>query len=173
MNPSYLRMRRPLHEALARYGAWIGAPELAPRREVAEREAIDLALVDGQWKGLAVYIYSSGLWTVFEELSGGLGARSAQDWLRLADGADLVYAGYNDAISYAELVVIEGGRLRRQFPQDEQDPSADVNAGTLPEEADKPFADWVDVAGWVDEDQEQFNLPERVLLWIHQVEPGT
>jgi hypothetical protein len=48
-----------------------------------------------------------------------------------------------------------------------------VNAGTLPEEADKPFADWVDVAGWVDEDQEQFNLPERVLLWIHQVEPGT
>ena len=40
-----------------RYGAWIKAPELGPPQEVAESDAIDLALENGQWKGLAVYIF--------------------------------------------------------------------------------------------------------------------
>jgi len=34
-----------------RYGAWIKAPELGPPQEVAESDAIDLALENGQWKG--------------------------------------------------------------------------------------------------------------------------
>jgi hypothetical protein len=71
------------------------------------------------------------------------------------------------------MVVIDGGRLRRQFLQDEQDPSADVNAGALPEEADEPLVDWVDVARWVEQDKEEFTPTERGLLWIHQVQPGT
>ena len=73
MNPSYLLVRRPLNDAIARYGAWIDLPELAPPQEVAEDDAFDLALEDDQWKGLAVYIFASGPWTVFEEISGGLG----------------------------------------------------------------------------------------------------
>jgi len=43
-----------------RYGAWIKAPELGPPQEVAESDAIDLALENGQWKGLWVYIFASG-----------------------------------------------------------------------------------------------------------------
>jgi len=138
MNPSYLRVRRPLDDAIARYGAWIEAPELAPPQEVAERDAMDLALEDGRWKGLAVYIFAWGPWTVFEELSGGLAARSAEEWVRLADGGDLVYAGYNDAIGYGEFVRVDHGQLLRQFRQDEQDSSADVNVGKLPEESRGP-----------------------------------
>ena len=130
------------------------------------------ALEDGQWRGLAVYIFSSGDWTVFQELSGGLAARTGEDWVRLADGGDLVFAGYNDAIGYGELVQVDRGQLVRQFLQDEQDPSADVNVGRLPEETQQGFVHWADAARWVDEDEE-FAFSDRGLLWIHQVEqPG-
>jgi hypothetical protein len=168
MTPSYLLVRRPLKDAIARYGAWIDLPELAPPQEVAEDDAFDLALEDDQWKGLAVYIFASGPWTVFEEISGGLGARPADDWVRLADGGDLVYAACNDAIGYGELVRVERGQLVRQFLQDEQDPSADVDIGKLPEEADEPIADWTDVAKWVEEEEDKFTGRQRGWLWIHR-----
>lgn len=170
MNPSYLRMHRPLQDAMARYGAWVGTPELAPPRDVTDTDAIDLALDEnGQWRGLAVYVFASGAWTVFQELSGGLASRAAEDWVRLADGGDLVFAGYNDAIGYGELVLVGRGRLVRQFLQDEQEPSADVNVGRLPEEARRAFVHWADVARWVDEDEERFTTRDRGLLWIHHV----
>jgi hypothetical protein len=128
-NLSYVRVRCPLEEAMARYGRWIGAPGVAPPRLVHERDMIDLALVDEQWLGLAVFIYASGPWTVFEEVSGGLALRSAESWLDLAEGGDLVFASYSDAVPYAALVVVERGQLVRQFLQDEQDSSDDVNVG--------------------------------------------
>ena len=87
--------------------------------------------------------------------------------MRLADGGDLVFAGYNDAIGYGELVLIERGKLVRQFLQDEQDPSANVNVGTLPEESRQSFVHWADAANWVDED-EDFATCDRGFLWIHQ-----
>lgn len=144
----YVRVCCPLEEAMARYGRWIGAPEVGPPRLVRERDAIDLALADGQWVGLAAFIYASGSWTVFEELSGGLAVRPVESWLELARGGDLVYTGYNDTVPYAELIMVEHGRLVRQFLQDEQDSSADVDVGQLPEEAWESFGDWVDVMGW-------------------------
>ncbi len=103
MNLSYLRVRRPLKDALEQFHAWIGVPEVEPAREVPERESIDLALEGEDWKGLAVFIFPWGAWTVFQELSGGLGGRGAAELLlRLADGGDLVYAGWRPR-----------GRLRR------------------------------------------------------------
>ena len=153
---------------MARYGAWIGKPEVAPAQDVTDTDAIDMALENGKWRGLAVFIFSSGDWTVFQELSGGLAARAAEDWIRLADGGDLVFAGYNDAIGYGELVLVERGEVVRHFLQDEQDPSADVNVGRLPEEAQQRFVHWADAAAWVDED-EVFTVSDRGLLWIHRV----
>jgi len=167
MNPSYLRVRRSLEDAIARYGAWIGRPELSAPREVADADAIDLALENGRWRGLAVYVFPSGAWTVFEELSGGLAASSVREWLRLADGGDLVFAGYNDAIGYGELVQVDQGQLVRQFLEDAQDPGANVNVGTLATEASRRIARWVDVARWVDDD-EASRGSGRGLLWIHQ-----
>lgn len=168
MNPSYLIVHKPLDQAMKRYGQWIGTAEVTPPRLVRDRDAIDLALADGEWIGMAVYIYAWGSWTVFEDLSGGLANRSAADWLRLSDGGDLVYAGYNDAIGYAELVRVDAGQLVRQFLQDEQDPSANLSVGKLPEEAAQPFADWTDVAKWVDEAWEGLSS-DVGWLWIHAV----
>jgi hypothetical protein len=166
----YLRIRSPLEEAMTRYGRWIGKPELGAPRLVPERDNVDAALADGQWLGLAVFVYPSGPWTVFEEISGGLAVRPAASWLELAQGGDLVYAGYNDTVPYAELVAVEHGRLVRQFVQDEQDSSADVDVGRLPEEAKQPFADWMDVMGWVEEDFEELTRPEQGWLWIHRAD---
>ena len=165
----YVRLNCSVEEAKARYGRWIGAAEVEPARLVPERKKVDLALVDEEWAGLAVFIYPSDSWTVIEELSGGLAPRSPDRWLELAQGGDLVYAAYNDTVPYAELVVVQQGKLVRQFLQDQQDPSADVNVGRLPEEADEPFVYWPDVAAWVDEDSEKLNPVEQGWLWIHAV----
>ena len=165
---SYVRLPLPVEEAMARYGRWVGVPEVAPRRLVRERDAIDLALTDGEWMGLAVFVYASGPGTVIEELSGGLAVRPVESWLELAAGGDLVYAGYNDAIPYAQLIVIERGRLVRQFLQDEQDSSQDVNEGRLPQESRERMETWIDGAQWVEEDELELSRPEEGWLWIHQ-----
>lgn len=165
---SYVRLRCALAEGLDRYGRWIGTPEVAPRRLVQDRDAIDLALDNEEWLGLAVFVYASGPWTVIEELSGGLSERSVESWLELAEGGDLVYAGYNDAIAYAQLIVVERGRLVREFLQDEQDSSLDVNRGQLPEEAGGRLESWIDGARWVEEDELKLTRPEQGWLWIHR-----
>ena len=135
-----------------------------------ERDAIDLALANGEWKGLAVFIYTSESWTVIEELSGGLATRPAESWLQLAQEGDLVYAGYNDTVPYAQLITIEQGRLIRQYLQDEQDSTEDVDVGRLPDEASEPFADWIAVMAWVEADQDELAHPERGWLWIHRAD---
>jgi hypothetical protein len=167
---TYARLRCPVEEGLDRYGRWIGAPEVAPRQLVRERDVIDLALADGEWKGLAVFVYASGPWTVIEELSGGLGVRSAASWVELAGGGDLVYAAFNDTVPYAQLIVVERGRLVREFLQDEQDPSQDVNVGQLPEEARERIETWIDGAQWVEGDELQLTRAEEGWLWIHRAE---
>jgi hypothetical protein len=168
MVSSYIRLRCPLEEGMARYGRWINAPEVAPPGVVLERKAIDLATAGEQWLGLAVFIYASGPWTVIDELSGGLADRPAESWRDLAQGGDLVYAGYNDTVPYAQVVMVERGRLVRQYHQDEQDSSADVDAGQLPEEAKQRFKDWVDAMAWVEADQEKLDRPKEGWLWIHR-----
>lgn len=166
----YVRIRCPLEEARRRYGRWIARPEVEPARVVPERKMIDLALTDGEWKGLAVFLYQSGEWAVIEEVSGGLSARSAESWRELAEGGDLVYAGYNDTVPFAELVVVERGHLVRLILNDEQDPSENVDIGRLPDEAGEPFGDWLDVMAWVEADEEKLDRPDEGWLWIHREE---
>lgn len=165
---SYVRINCSLEEGLDRYGRWIGRPEVAPRRLVRERDAIDLATADDDWLGLAVFVYPSGPWTVIEELSGGLAERPVESWIALAAGGDLVFADCNDAIHYAQLIVIERGRLIREFLQDEDDPGQNVNEGQLPEEARKRMETWVDGTGWIEADEARLTRPEQGWLWIHQ-----
>jgi hypothetical protein len=165
---SYVRMRCSVDEAMARYGRWIGLPEIVPPRLVPERDKIDLALSEGNWIGLAVYVYASGPWAVVEEISGGLDERSAEDWLTLAEGGDLIFACYNDAISYALIVVVENGRLVRHCLRDEEEPSANLDVGQLPEETERPLVDWTDLVEWVENDEEKLGRSEQGWLWIHQ-----
>ena len=79
-----------------------------------------------------------------------------------------MYAGYNDTVPYTQLVVVERGRLVREFLKDEQDSSEDVNVGRLPEEAGRRLETWIDGAGWVEEDEEKLTRPEQGWLWIHR-----
>ena len=85
----------------------------------------------------------------------------------VAEGGDLVYAGYNDTVPYAQLIVVEQGRLVRQFLQDEQEPSEDVNVGRLAHEAKQPFEGWLDVMAWIEEDETTFERPDEGWFWIH------
>jgi hypothetical protein len=165
---SYVRMRCSLEDAMVRYSQWIGVPEVSPAQVVRERDMIDLSLADGEYLGLAVFVYSSGPWTVFEEISGGLAVRSPESWLELAQNDELVYAGYNDTVPYAQIIVVQHGRVVRNFLQDEQDPSADVDVGQLPEEERKPFENWIDATYWVETDEEKLTRPDEGWLWIHE-----
>ncbi|HKP30462.1 MAG TPA: hypothetical protein VJU15_13705 [Gemmatimonadales bacterium] len=170
MVTSYLRLKGTRTDAMARYGRWLGAPEIEPARLVHDHESVDASLHNDEWRGLAVYIYEAGNWTVFEEISGGLGDRSAESWLALADGGDLIYAGYNDASGYAELVCIAGGKLIRHFLDDQEDPAAGIDIGKLPHEDRNPLEDWTAVAEWVERNEDEF-FPgsEQGWLWIHEV----
>ena len=161
MNPSYLLLRRPLDDAMRRYGAWLDRPALIPPQEVAEDDALDLALDEGEWKGLAVYIFASGPWTVFEELSGGLAARPSRG-LGAARGWRRSCVRRLQRCDRLRRVRPSGSRqLVRQFLQDEQDPTADVDVGKLPEEAGDRIVHWADVAKWVDVEDEGFTGRER------------
>ena len=62
--------------------------------------------------------------------------------------------------------MVEGGRLVREFLQDEQDSSQDVNVGRLEEEAGKRLETWIDGVRWVEEDEEKLDRPEQGWLSI-------
>ena len=164
----YIRIRCSIDDAISRYGRWIAAPEVAPRRLVPERKMIELSLDGEEWLGLSVFIYTAGEWAIIEEVSGGLALRPAESWLDLAQGGDLVYASCNDALPYALLVVIENGRLVRHYMQDEQDPTSDVDIGRLPEEAKSPFESWISAMGWIEEEELGRERPDQGWLWIHR-----
>ena len=165
---TYLRLHCPREEAMARYGPWLGLVEVEPPRLVRERDSLDLALKDGEWRGLGTFVFVYGPWTVFELLGGSLTGRSVESWLELAQSDDLGYVDCNDAALYAELLVTSQGRLVRHFLQDEQDSSDDVNVGQLPEETGKPLETWSDGVGWVEEDEHKLTRPEQGWLWIHR-----
>lgn len=152
---------------MPRFSVWLGLPELEPPRMVSWDKAVDTATVNGVWRGAAFFIYEGGGWTVFEDMTGYLGTKSTQDWLRLAAQDALVFAGYNDAIAYAELIVVLHGQVVREFRDDEQDPSQNVNKGRLDFEDASPIHRWVEVASFVDGDDLAV-LPEQgVLAMFH------
>jgi hypothetical protein len=166
--PSFLRLRVPIAAAMIRFSRWLGCPELAAPVRVKILDASDLACDEsGQWKGAAVFLYEVDGWTVFEDQSGELGALPPSRWQALAEKDELVFAGYNDAIHYGELVVIENGVILRAFMDDEDDPGARRDVGRLPQENTDPLRTWIDVASLVDDDPILRKAPGEGLLWIH------
>src|SRR4030095_1597783 len=119
MNPSYFRIRLPKDDAMTRFASWFGLPELEPPKVVSLSDSVDLECDEnGHWRGAALYVYENGGWTVFEDLSGHCGSIPADSWLSFAESDDFVFAGYNDAIGYGELIVIENGTVVREFLYD-------------------------------------------------------
>jgi hypothetical protein len=163
-----LRLRCGREEAMARYGRWLGLAEVEPPRLVRERDSLELALKDGEWRGFVAFVFVYGPWTVFELLASGLSGRSVESWLELARNDDLVYVDCNDAAQYAEVLAMSQGRLVRHFLQENQDSSGHVNIGTLPEEGRERFDDWVDVVAWAETDSDTILRPSHGWLWIHE-----
>ena len=166
MNPSYLRIRLPLATAMSRFGAWIGLPELAPARHIKSSKAVDKACdASGNWRGVAVFVHESSGWTVFDDLTGFLASVSAPRWAELAAGDELVFAGYNDAVPYGQLIVVQNGIVVREFLEDLQDPGQNVNRARLEFERDSPIDGWVAVASFVDQDELADLAADDGLLW--------
>lgn len=169
MNPSYFRMRTPLSDAMARFAAWFGAPELLAPTEVALSDVVPLSCDENaQWRGVALYVYSNDCWTTFEDVTGKLGSTPAATWLTFAKEDEFVFAGYNDAIGYGELTYLRDAAVIREYLYVEEDPDGNVDFGFLHDKPIEPLNTWVEVARFVDDDGLAFS--ETGLLWIFGTE---
>lgn len=165
MNPAYVRLQIVREVALARFAAWLDLPELEPPTVVHWSKAVAVATESGVWRGAAFFVFENDGWTVFEDITGHLGTKTTQDWLRLAAKDALVFAGYNDSIPYAQIVVINDGQIVREFLDDEQNPSQNVNGGRLGFEDIYPIQSWVEAASFVDGDDKS-ESQDYGMLWI-------
>ena len=96
---------------------------------------------------------------MFDDYTGYLGTLPAERWIELAGDDELVFAAYNEAIPYGQLIVVRERRVIREFLHDLQDPSNNVNLGRIEFERSRWFErsrlidDWVDAAYFVDSDE--------------------
>jgi hypothetical protein len=166
MNPSYVRLRVPVDDARSRFAQWVGFPELAPPKKVKAVNAVRSATKNGQWRSrVAVFVCGSDSWTVFHDLTGFLASIPAKRWAELAGHDELVFAGYNDAVPYGQLIVVRGGRVVREFLNDQQDPQQNVNRGKLAFEKREPITDWITAASFVDGD-DVATMSDTGFLWM-------
>lgn len=156
----------PQADAMSRLASWLDTPELEPPRKVRLSDAVALACDEkGHWRGSALYVYNNDCWTVFEDLSGYFSSVPADSWLAFAQSDDFVFAGYNDAIEYGELIVIERAAVVREFLFDAENPEVNVNRGQIVGNPIEPIETWIQVARFVDDDDVAFS--EQGWLWIH------
>ncbi|MDE6232547.1 MAG: hypothetical protein K2M60_04270 [Lachnospiraceae bacterium] len=149
MNPSYFRIKLDIDKAIERLCVW-NESDYNERIETKFSKAVDVSLDEnGQWKGSCLYVYENDGWTIFEDLSGGYSFIEAEQWKDFAKGNEFVFAGYNDAILYAELIAIENGIVTKNFIEDYDMPEDNVNEG----DGIADINDWTDVAGFVDDDE--------------------
>src|SRR3712207_6810126 len=113
MVTGYARMPLPLAPALERFGAWIALPELEPPRRMRSRDSFDVATIGNEWRGVAVFAHEANGWTVFDDYTGYLGNLPARRWIELAGDGELVFAAYNEAVPYGQLIVVREGRIVR------------------------------------------------------------
>jgi hypothetical protein len=165
MNPSHFRIKLPKQDAMRRFSDWMKLPELVPPVEVDSLRAIEMACDEaGRWKGCALFVYENQGWTVFEDLTGMFSARDSKEWITFAGNHDFVFAGYNDAIGYGELIVIKARQVIREFFEDLNSGEESRDYGLLPVEGSKPIQSWVDVAAYVDQDSIAY--AEKGELWL-------
>lgn len=166
MNTSYFKIKLPLADAKKRLSEWCGNIVFQETHSVDISDAVALACDDnGNWKGNAVLLSFEKDWTVFEDLTGSFGAVDPSKWQTFALNDMFVYAGFNDAIPLAELVVIEKKKVIRHFVDIPDDEDENVNIGTLETETDSPIKKWYDVESFIDEDEAVCVESGDLLIW--------
>src|SRR5581483_11859651 len=159
------RINVPQVAALERFAAWQNLPRVGPLIPTDSVHAVRLACDErGMWRGHAVLVSEVGGWTLFTDLSGVLGGIPASTWLEFAGSDELAFAAYNDAIDYAELILIRGGRVIREFLDDAQNPDMNCNRG-MSDMAGEPFKNWIDVASFMDADGKGFSQAGQLWVW--------
>lgn len=149
MNPSYFRINLNKEEAVARLCAWLGK-EYQEKIDTYYLKAVDVSLdSNGQWKGSSVFVYENEGWTVFEDLMGAFSFLEPDDWKVFAKEDEFVFAAYNDAMLYAELIAITNGVVTKYFLENADIPEDNINEGDGVEDIE----DWTDVAAFVDDDE--------------------
>lgn len=81
--------------------------------------------------------------------------------------SDLVFAGYNDAIEYGELIIVERGAVVRDAYFDAEQPGKSRNHGRIAHDCE-PIEGWADVARFVDADDIGFQETETGDLWVYR-----
>ena len=161
MNPSYFRINLDKAAAISRLSEWLGV-EIDGVVETELDSAVDKCLINGSWAGPSLYFYSSGEWTVFEDLSGHYSAISTDQWLLLAKENKFVFAGYNDAIGYGEYIEISNGKVQCAFFEDTENPEDNFSIqGELPSN----ITSWIDVAALIDEDKLYYS--DSGWVWVN------
>lgn len=84
MVSGYVRLPLPIDDAIERFRAWMGLPELEPPRRMRSRESFDRVTDGDTWRGVAVWVHTANGWTVFDDYTGYLGALPARRWCALA-----------------------------------------------------------------------------------------
>lgn len=122
MNLSYFRINIPKEEAIERLVKW-NNKNYKERIECDDRDVIGYSVDENnEWKGDCLFCYENDGWTIFEDLSGGYSEIDGKAWSGYAQDNDFIFAGSNDAIPYAEMVVIENGVIKVEFRDDPNDP---------------------------------------------------
>ncbi|MGE7954134.1 hypothetical protein [Lysinibacillus xylanilyticus] len=128
MRTCCFKMNLPLEDAKKRYCDWIDE-EIDKIIHISEDE-------DG--------------WTYFVDLEDeAFFGLTNESWLELAMDHSVTYAYYDEDFN-AELIVIECGKLIREFSLYEDEPDANVNFGTFEYEKSSPIEDWNDVATFLE-----------------------
>jgi hypothetical protein len=166
VNPSYVRIRLPQDDALRRFAGWQGLSDVGPLIPSNSADAVALACDEqGQWKGQTVVVSPVQDWTLFEDLTGGLAAVDSTSWQAFAGADRLVFAGYNDAIPYGALLIIEGGEIVTNILFDASSPEDSVCIDRRSPEL-RNIRDWTGVAAFVDDDL--LGYSESGLLWVYR-----
>ncbi len=161
MNPGYFRIKLNMEEAVKRLCSWL-ASDYKERIKTDYGNAVDVSINEnGKWKGSCVYVYENSGWTVFEDLSGGFSFIEAEDWKAFAKKDLFVFAAYNDAMPYAEMIAITDGIVTKKFLECCDVPEENTNEG----DGIPGIENWINVASFVDADELVFSEEGTVFVF--------
>ena len=145
-----IRVWLPEDEAIARFREWVPWRELEPPAGGLDSgAAYDRASTGKGWRGVPFHVLGRSDWTDIRPISCSLRRTPTDRWLQLAARDKLLFTDFYGPGGFSELILIEGGRVKREFRKSVLHPKSDVDTGRLPFEEKSPLATWEDVGDFV------------------------